>query len=79
MLPEPASLDRSLLSLSPPLPVVPCPPSRRSNQVGADGVALMVQVASSSVVVVEYPRGRCSAPLAALFADPSVTKVLSSS
>ena len=44
-------------------------------QVGADGVALMVQVASPSVVVVEYPRGACSKELAGILADPYITKV----
>jgi len=43
-------------------------------QVGSDGVALMVQVSSASVCVIEYPRGRCSDELAALLSDAHITK-----
>ena len=44
-------------------------------QVAAGGLALMVQVSSAKVVVVEYPRGRCSEELRKLLADEDVAKV----
>jgi hypothetical protein len=47
----------------------------KTMQVGADGVALMVQVSTETEIVVEYPRGRCSKELKELLTDPSVTKV----
>jgi hypothetical protein len=40
-----------------------------------DGVALMSQVASLSVVVIEYPRGEFSSEFASLLGDSSITKV----
>mmetsp|Transcript_40924 Transcript_40924/g.75762 ORF Transcript_40924/g.75762 Transcript_40924/m.75762 type:complete len:371 (+) Transcript_40924:221-1333(+) len=46
-----------------------------SSLAAPDGVALMAQVASTSVVVIEYPRGRFSSELASLLADSAITKV----
>jgi hypothetical protein len=47
----------------------------KTMQVGADGVAMMVQVSTETEIVVEYPRGRCSKELKGLLTDPSITKV----
>jgi hypothetical protein len=49
--------------------------SPRSLPKAPDGVALMAQVSSTTVVVVEYPRGEFSGELARLLADSTITKV----